>query len=97
MGAETADGCPPTRELLWGRGRDQSDRQAEAAGGSEAGLSDAEKRAVLRRLEDSGSMEYTRTTLRRLQDQIESSLGNLETAAGCKNWVMRYLLRKIWV
>jgi hypothetical protein len=53
------------------------------------------KLLVLEHLERSGSFEYTRQTLKRLQGQIEARIGKIEQSTECKNWVLRLLLQKL--
>ena len=58
-------------------------------------MSKEQKLLVLDQLEKSGSLEYTRHTLKRLQGQIEAQIGKIEQSTDCKNWVLRLLLQKL--
>ncbi|KAM7217588.1 Isoprenoid synthase domain containing protein [Rhypophila decipiens] len=61
------------------------------------GLSLPLKRLVLKRLKDSGSMEYTLDTLCRTRKHIDESIGRLERMTGKKNWVLRLCMEKLHV
>jgi geranylgeranyl pyrophosphate synthase len=61
------------------------------------GLSEPHKLIILDHLRRSGSLEYTRGTLERLQSEIDSDVSRLEAETGRKNWIMRLLLQKLRV
>ncbi|KAM7196549.1 Isoprenoid synthase domain containing protein [Rhypophila sp. PSN 637] len=61
------------------------------------GLSLPLKRLVLKRLKDSGGMEYTLDTLTRTRKHIDESIGRLERMTGKKNWVLRLCMEKLRV
>ena len=60
-------------------------------------MSKALKSLVLEHLEVSGSLEYTRQTLRRLQEQVQAQIGKLEMVSGCENWVLKLLMQKLGI
>jgi hypothetical protein len=60
-------------------------------------LSEAHKRLVLQCFRDSGSIDYTRDTLRRLQGSIEESIAGLERRTGRENWVLRLCVQTLSV
>jgi geranylgeranyl pyrophosphate synthase len=61
------------------------------------GLGEAQKRLVLQSLRDSGSIDYTRDTLRSLQTRIEESIAGLERCTGRENWVLRLCMQMLSV
>ncbi|KAK5938994.1 hypothetical protein PMZ80_008301 [Knufia obscura] len=62
-----------------------------------SGLSKEAKMLVLKELDTSGSMDYTKQRLCDMQKQIEKETGRLERQAGSENWIMRLLLHKLKV
>ena len=64
---------------------------------STGGLNDSHKKLVLQHLKDSRSVEYTRTTLKRLEEQIDRSISNLELVTGWENWMLRLCLQRLSV
>ncbi|KAL2021599.1 hypothetical protein VTK56DRAFT_6952 [Thermocarpiscus australiensis] len=55
------------------------------------------KRLALQLLKDSGSTEYTRDALKRLEGQIDRVIERLEASTGRKNWVLRLCMQKLSV
>ncbi|KAJ5745660.1 hypothetical protein N7520_010842 [Penicillium odoratum] len=55
------------------------------------------KRLVLKRLTESGSLDYTPDVLRELQNIIADELDLVEFKTGLKNWVLRRLLYQLKV
>lgn len=50
---------------------------------------------ALELLEKSGSLEYTKETLRRLQTQIEAQIRKIEKITNTENWILRLLVHKL--
>ncbi|EDN94836.1 hypothetical protein SS1G_10711 [Sclerotinia sclerotiorum 1980 UF-70] len=58
------------------------------------GISAEMKKLVLSRLEEAGSLEFTKTTLRKLHSGLKKNLNGLEENAGV-NWILRLLLHRL--
>ncbi|KAK4120553.1 terpenoid synthase [Parathielavia appendiculata] len=74
--------------------REISEQRRESGTG---GLSDSHKRLVLQHLKDSRSVEYTRHTLKRLEEQDDRSISELERVTGWENWMLRLCLQRLSV
>jgi hypothetical protein len=55
-------------------------------------VSDSHKKLVLKLLEQSESVEYTKETLKRMERGIEECIGDLERMTGKENWVLKFCL-----
>lgn len=60
-------------------------------------LSYEQKKLVLKQLDRTGSMSYTRETLKRLEGEIYKGVKRIEDAAKTENWVLRALLQRLEV
>jgi ophiobolin F synthase len=61
------------------------------------GLSHEHKILILERLEQAGSIEYTKDVLKQMQGRVDGQLTQLELVTGLDNWIMRALLQKLEV
>jgi ophiobolin F synthase len=55
------------------------------------------KKLVLMRLEEAGSLEYTKGVLDRLHEELKQELSAVEERAGGENWILRLMLHHLKV
>ena len=55
------------------------------------------KKFVIKRLEEAGSLEYTKGMLDGLHEELKQELGAAEEKAGAKNWILRLMLYRLKV
>lgn len=60
-------------------------------------LSHEHKSLILRRLEQAGSLQYTKDVLKQIQGKIDVQLTRLEHVTELDNWILRALLQKLEV
>ena len=60
-------------------------------------LSHEHKVAILRQLEQAGSLQYTKDVLKQIQGRIDVQLTRLEDVTNLDNWILRALLQKLEV
>jgi len=92
LGSDIVDAADATRLL-----KDTLRLHREHDGASSNGMAKEDKLRVLRCLERSGSMGYTRVRLGELHAGIRREIGRLEGETGEENWVMRVLIKRLEV
>jgi hypothetical protein len=55
------------------------------------------KKLVIKRLEEAGSLEYTKGVLEGLYEELKQELSAVEERAGEKNWILRLMLHHLKV
>jgi ophiobolin F synthase len=55
------------------------------------------KSLVLKRMEEAGSLEYTKGILDKLYKELKQELSAVEERAGGKNWILRLILHRLKV
>ena len=55
------------------------------------------KKFVIKKLEEAGSLEYTKGMLDGLHEELEQELSAVEERAGGKNWILRLMLHRLKV
>lgn len=58
-------------------------------------MNDALKRLVLQHLRESGSLEHTHRTLKRLEARIDDSIDRLERITNQTNWILRLCIEQL--
>ena len=53
------------------------------------------KRLVVKRLEEAGSLQYTRKTLENLHGELKERLAEAEEKASVKNYILRLMLHRL--
>ena len=61
------------------------------------GLSYEHKVLILDRIDQAGSFQYTKDTLKQIQGRVDVHLTQLEHLTGLENWILRALLQKLEV
>ena len=61
------------------------------------GLSHGHKILILQQLDQAGSFQYTKDTLKQIQGRVDGQLTQLEHITGLDNWILRALLQKLEV
>jgi len=55
------------------------------------------KKFVIKRLDEAGSLEYTKGVLDGLYGELKQELSAVEERAGGKNWILRLMLHRLKV
>jgi geranylgeranyl pyrophosphate synthase len=55
------------------------------------------KKLVIKRLEEAGSLDYTKGMLDGLHEELKQELSEVEEKAGGKNWILRLMLYRLKV
>jgi dolasta-1(15),8-diene / delta-araneosene synthase len=61
------------------------------------GLSSDLKRLVIKRLEETGSLEYTKGMLDGLHEELKQEIDAVEKRMGSKNWILRLMMLRLRV
>jgi geranylgeranyl pyrophosphate synthase len=61
------------------------------------GMSPDLKKLVIKRLEEAGSLEYTKGVLEGLYEELKQELSAVEERTGEKNWILRLMLHRLKV
>lgn len=61
------------------------------------GLSPDLKRLVIKRLEETGSLEYTKGMLDELHEELKQEIDAVEKRMGSKNWILRLMMLRLKV
>lgn len=65
------------------------------SGKMNSGMSIDMKKLVLKRLAETGSLEYTKDMLGELHDELTQELSAAEERMGGKNWIFRLILHRL--